>query len=65
MIIGSNVVNIKNIKQRNTHGQSRPCPWRSHYKLYNGLDCILGSRPTHIRLYAPADRRIDMRPNPI
>jgi hypothetical protein len=38
----------------------------SHYKLYNGLDCILGSRPTHIRLYAPADRRrIDMRPNPI
>ena len=46
--------------------QSRPCPWVSHYKLYNGLDCILGSRPTHIRLYAPADRRrIDMRPNPI
>ena len=49
-----------------SHGQSRPCPLVSHYKLYNGLDCILGSRPTHIRLYAPADRRrIDMRPNPI
>ena len=46
-----------------SHGQSRPCPWGSYYKLYNGLDCILGSRPTHIRLYAPADRRrIDMRP---
>ena len=49
-----------------SHDQSRPCPLVSHYTLYNGLDCILGSRPTHIRLYAPADRRrIDMRPNPI
>jgi len=49
-----------------SHGQSRPCPWGSHYKFYNGPDRTLGSRPTHIRLYAPADRRrIDMRPNPI
>ena len=38
----------------------------THYKFYNGPDRTLGSRPTHIRLYAPADRRrIDMRPNPI
>ena len=49
-----------------SHGQSRPCPLVSHYKFYNGPDRTLGSRPTHIRLYAPADRRrIDMRPNPI
>ena len=51
-----------------SHGQSRPCPLVSHYKLYNGLDCILGSRPTHIRLYAPLRLTdgvlsIDMRPN--
>ena len=35
-------------------------------QFYNGPDSTLGSRPTHIRLYAPADRRrIDMRPSPI
>ena len=42
-----------------SHGQSRPCPLVSHDKLYNGLDCILGSRPTHTRL--PADTHTTVR----